>query len=106
MYILSHSRTHTLTHARTHSQDADAREQLDKQLPLYAPDYGLDNLTFLSFMCQEGFKTQHAAPDAVYAVAALLEANHTLEASVGWKEKFYRALDALQMDRSADSERK
>jgi cell division control protein 45 len=52
------------------------KDNLGTKLEAYAPSYNLPDLQFDSFQLEQGFKRAFSASDAVYAVSALLEAQH------------------------------
>lgn len=78
------------------TMDVRLRDTLFEQIHKCAPDFGLDNCVFESFVSQSGFHQSLSASDAVYAVTALLEAPAEDNA---WRDSFYRAYDALAPNR-------
>jgi len=49
------------------------KRRLAAQLETYAPQYGLDHVTFTSFFCITGYQSLLSATDMSYALAVLLE---------------------------------
>ena len=87
------------------SMDFKLRSQLLDQISRYGADYRLDQCIFPSFVSQASFRTQYSASDVVYAVTGLLEATDLdggdKPSSDSWKNNFYKALDALAMNKTA-----
>eukprot|EP00053_Salpingoeca_punica_P005568 m.55304 g.55304 ORF g.55304 m.55304 type:complete len:584 (+) comp13303_c0_seq1:398-2149(+) len=74
--------------------DLESREKLGEQLARCGPSFGLENVTFSSFVLKRGYGTRVSAADAVYALNALLESSVDGSES-GWLTGFHRALDSL-----------
>ncbi|RUS21570.1 CDC45-like protein-domain-containing protein [Endogone sp. FLAS-F59071] len=76
--------------AYTH-MDIDLKKMLRSKIESIAPHYGLLDICYSSFHKSHGFKCQISASDAVYALAALLEASPEvatrLGAKVEWKDE-------------------
>lgn len=76
--------------AYTH-MDIDLKKILRSKIEFIAPHYGLLDICYSSFHKSHGFKCQISASDAVYALAALLEASPEvatrLGAKVEWRDE-------------------
>ena len=69
---------------------------LDANIGTFAPQYGLDNLSYWSFYRSHGYTVELSAADLVYAVTALLEAGGAGGAEGdGWQQSFWAAVGAL-----------
>ncbi len=77
------------------SMNADIKDRLPSALDTYAPEYGLKDLTFPSFIRTLDNKVQVSASDFVYVVSTLLEQGWKNRDSGSDKQRFWQAYDAL-----------
>lgn len=93
------------------SMELELKESLPTRISKYAGEFGLDDVSFPSFVRDFGFILRLSASDAVYALMALLEAPRAVsdatnrqssggaptsdDGSPSWIRNFYFAFDAL-----------
>lgn len=91
------------------SMELELKESLPARISKYASEFGLDDVSFPSFVRDFGFVLRLSASDAVYALMALLEAPRAVSDpgkpssgalapdgdSPTWIKNFYFAFDAL-----------
>jgi cell division control protein 45 len=96
--------------------DKNLKETLREQMDTVAPDYGLSDLCFPSFIRYYTFTLKYSASDVVYSMNALLSAPPEIATKLGteilwtrdkekltidmhtiWRQNFYTAYDALNM---------
>lgn len=76
------------------------KAQLQKQLPKFAPMFGLHDICFRSFVKERQFQVPVSATDIAYTVTALLECASGLseEENPSWEANFWTAYDVLAED--------
>ena len=101
-----HTHTHTDTHTpspplpsqqqqqQQHQQDAKTKVRILDALKEYGHAYGLNAVTYQSFVYRNGYDLGVAASDVVYAVQGIL--NHA-DGDESVQARVFRALDCLSM---------
>lgn len=79
-------------------QDQKTKATILEQLKTHGPDYGLDRITFLSFLYRSGYQLPSSASDIVYAVNGIL--NHIID-NERVEDRVFKALDCLSMQKQS-----
>lgn len=74
------------------SMDVEIRKEVKGWIESISEKYGLDDISYGSFVAQYGYKTKICAEDVVCAISALLEYSRD---DISFSDQFVDALDAL-----------
>jgi len=84
----------TQANEQYHYMEQKYKDEFMKLIEEKAPNFGVKNLTTISFSAQRGFGFKYTAADAAVAINAMLE----LSASAQPEQNFHCALEALRTD--------